>query len=457
MLEAGRRFPGKLLAYARIKPGKESPELLRKFATRSICGLKLHPVGYRLEPTHPYIVNLVKEAGALGLPTLFHCGDEEYGLPLQIAELAKLCPETRIILGHMGGYFHVDDAITAALKYPNIILETSAMPYPEKIKEAVQKIGAKRILFASDGPGCLPALEVHKILCAGLNREDEKAVFAENYLELLPEKLRQKTERVLREKPICQPIRKLEAVHDARIHVDVFENGISKKEHNILRIAGISFMELEKLLVENQICSATLISGFHGDNYQKANIRLMEYVKEKSHLLRLRLRPEDIGQKKIFPEEKNLFDKVEGIFLHPWEDGFSLSNSKIEKLCHLCREAGKSVMVAGGYPTLTEPSQLLALAESCPKTDFIFTSAGQINICGIMLESAWELMKKAPNVKAETSGIYRQDFIERLIRDFGPERVIFGSGHPLYKLNFELCRMAWLADDLAPIWQSPLK
>jgi predicted TIM-barrel fold metal-dependent hydrolase len=183
----------------------------------------------------------------------------------------------------------------------------------------------------------------------------------------------------------------------------------------------------------------------------------MEYVKEKSHLLRLRLRPEDIGQKKIFPEEKNLFDKVEGIFLHPWEDGFSLSNSKIEKLCHLCREAGKSVMVAGGYPTLTEPSQLLALAESCPKTDFIFTSAGQINICGIMLESAWELMKKAPNVKAETSGIYRQDFIERLIRDFGPERVIFGSGHPLYKLNFELCRMAWLADDLAPIWQSPLK
>jgi hypothetical protein len=31
-----------------------------------------------------------------------------------------------------------------------------------------------------------------------------------------------------------------------------------------------------------------------------------------------------------------------------------------------------------------------------------------------MLESAWELMKKAPNVKAETSGIYRQDFIERL-------------------------------------------
>ena len=69
-----------------------------------------------------------------------------------------------IILGHMGGYFHVDEAIDVAERYPNIILETSAMPYPEKIREAVERIGAERVIFGSDGPVSSPALETQKIM-----------------------------------------------------------------------------------------------------------------------------------------------------------------------------------------------------------------------------------------------------------------------------------------------------
>ena len=37
----------------------------------------------------------------------------------------------------MGGYFHVDEALDVAEQHPNIVLETSAMPYPDKIAEAV--------------------------------------------------------------------------------------------------------------------------------------------------------------------------------------------------------------------------------------------------------------------------------------------------------------------------------
>jgi len=43
-------------------------------------------------------------------------------LPLQIAEAAERCPDSNIILGHMGGYFHVDDAIRVAEKYENVYL-----------------------------------------------------------------------------------------------------------------------------------------------------------------------------------------------------------------------------------------------------------------------------------------------------------------------------------------------
>ena len=44
-----------------------------------------------------------------------------------IARAAEACPEATIILGHMGGYFHVEEAIDAAERHPNLVLETSAI------------------------------------------------------------------------------------------------------------------------------------------------------------------------------------------------------------------------------------------------------------------------------------------------------------------------------------------
>jgi predicted TIM-barrel fold metal-dependent hydrolase len=88
-------------------------------------------------------------------------------------------------MGHMGGYFHVDEAIAAAERVGNLVLETSAMPYPNKIGEAVSRIGAERVLFGSDGPGCNPALEVDKIRLAGLTPAAEALVLGDNAARLL--------------------------------------------------------------------------------------------------------------------------------------------------------------------------------------------------------------------------------------------------------------------------------
>ncbi len=85
----------------------------------------------------------------------------------------------------MGGYFHVDEAIEVAARVPNLYLETSAMPYPAQIRRAIDVIGAERVLFASDGPGCLPKLEVHKVRLAGLSSNEAERIFSTNILELL--------------------------------------------------------------------------------------------------------------------------------------------------------------------------------------------------------------------------------------------------------------------------------
>jgi predicted TIM-barrel fold metal-dependent hydrolase len=147
--------------------------------------LKLHPLGYRMVPDHQLTVNLVNLAAKFDAPVLLHCGDEEYTYPLQIEKLARACPTAKIILGHMGGYFHVKEAIRVAERCPNVYLETSATPYPQLIKEAVRRVGPKRVLFASDGPGCDPRLEVYKVELAGLKKSEEKLIFSDNILEIL--------------------------------------------------------------------------------------------------------------------------------------------------------------------------------------------------------------------------------------------------------------------------------
>ena len=80
---AMQQYPDRLLALARLEPRESAPETLTDLVNsdRGFVGLKLHPVGYRLPPDHPHVIDLLKTAGKLGVPSLFHCGDEEYSLP----------------------------------------------------------------------------------------------------------------------------------------------------------------------------------------------------------------------------------------------------------------------------------------------------------------------------------------------------------------------------------------
>lgn len=188
LAEAVQRYPDRLIGYARMNPryGDAAVALFdRAIREYGMRGLKLHPVTYVMHPASEPTLALIRHAASLGVPTLFHCGDEDFTLPLQIAEAARAVPEATIILGHMGGYFHAHDAIRAAQRYPNLILETSAIPYPRMIAAAVEAVGAERVLFGSDGPGCDPSIEVEKVRRAGLTATQEALLFHGNIERLL--------------------------------------------------------------------------------------------------------------------------------------------------------------------------------------------------------------------------------------------------------------------------------
>jgi predicted TIM-barrel fold metal-dependent hydrolase len=187
LVDACAAFPGRLEAFARIHPwyGDESVALLERAFSLGFKGLKLHPVSTIAHPADEATLRLIRVAAAHDAPTLFHCGDEPMTTPYAIAPAAAACSEATIILGHMGGYFHVDEAIEVAERHGNVVLETSAMPYPAKIREAVERVGAARVLYASDGPACSPRIEVEKVRLAGLAPDDEALVFAGNAIRIL--------------------------------------------------------------------------------------------------------------------------------------------------------------------------------------------------------------------------------------------------------------------------------
>jgi predicted TIM-barrel fold metal-dependent hydrolase len=185
--DAVHRYPDRLIGYVRINPNAPGAldALDQALGDFKMKGLKLHPVSYVGFPYGEATLQLIRRAAAYNAPVLFHTGDEALALPEEVAQAARSCPEATIILGHMGGYFHCEAVLQCASALPNVLVDTSAIPYPRMIRRAVDAFGAGRVLYASDGPGCLPALEVEKVNLAGLSHEEETQVFSKNIERIL--------------------------------------------------------------------------------------------------------------------------------------------------------------------------------------------------------------------------------------------------------------------------------
>ncbi len=188
LYEATKKYPGRFYPYVRLNPNyvDRALEIMDKAVKEyGFVGVKLHPVCYCMLPWKAPTLRILERAAEYDIPVLFHCSDEPFCYPLEIAEAAARCPETKIIMAHMGGFYHFEDALRACEKHPNLYIDTSETMYPEKIAEAVRRIGAERILFGSDLPADNPAVEIEKIKSLRLPKEDEDRIFYKNIAGLL--------------------------------------------------------------------------------------------------------------------------------------------------------------------------------------------------------------------------------------------------------------------------------
>ena len=168
---------------------KAVKELERCAGSLRMKGLKFHPWLQSFSLSHPAVEPILRRAGELGMPVLFHDGTPPYSTPLQIASVAERVPDTTVILGHSGLDDLWEDAILASRRHSNIRL-CLCSPSAGVIREIIRRVPPERLMFGSDsgfGPG-LGKAAIAKIRGAKASARAMNLIFSENAMRLMERK-----------------------------------------------------------------------------------------------------------------------------------------------------------------------------------------------------------------------------------------------------------------------------
>jgi predicted TIM-barrel fold metal-dependent hydrolase len=202
VLEAAREGAhgsGRFIAAVNIPKHTDRPAaVLKSLVKKGARLLKLHPAADGEAASSSRYKALLKTANDLGLPVILHTGCTQTPLLFRKPTLGrvelyapwfKAYPKLKFILAHM----NQDEpqlALDLAVEFPNLYVDTSSQP-PEAIGEAARRIGAERVLFASDWPMignnfAVAKDRIHECVNIGLiTAEQEKLILGENAAKLL--------------------------------------------------------------------------------------------------------------------------------------------------------------------------------------------------------------------------------------------------------------------------------
>jgi predicted TIM-barrel fold metal-dependent hydrolase len=129
------------------------------------------------------------------------------------------------------------------------------------------------------------------------------------------------------------------------------------------------------------------------------------------------------------------------LYLNPWEETFRADLEIADGLLQIADSHKIPVVIAAGYPWVSEALQILSLAKRWPEVSIVMTNGGQINISGLGQADVTLALAQSPNLSIDTAGVYRQDFIEETVASFGAQRVLFASGSPYFDQRYEIKRL----------------
>ena len=161
--------------------------------TPKCVGIKIHPEEH-LYPIKEYGEKIFAFAAQRRALVLTHSG-EQNSLPADFAPFADAYPEMKLILAHIGCGWdgdlgHQVRAVSQSRR-GNMYADTSSASsmYPGLIEWAVREVGVDRVLYGTDTPLYMAAMQRTRIDRAELSDSQKRRVLRENAVELLGKKL----------------------------------------------------------------------------------------------------------------------------------------------------------------------------------------------------------------------------------------------------------------------------
>lgn len=173
------RFYGFAFVHSQRDRGRVYALVKEAVGQFGFVGIKVHRYDGRITR------EICEVARLFSLPVLYDVMGE-----VSVAELlATEYPDVSFIIPHLGSFS--DDwkaqlaLIDHLVRHPNIYTDTAGVRRFDLLKQAVERAGAKKILFGSDGPWLHPGIELAKVRALGLTPSDERLVLGGNLLRLI--------------------------------------------------------------------------------------------------------------------------------------------------------------------------------------------------------------------------------------------------------------------------------
>lgn len=178
------KYPDKFYGFVCVNPhdGNKAIEILEKAINEGAVGLKLAPMVHQFSFSSNTVLELANRCGELEIPFYTHVVYSPAASTTKLGMLIRKFPKTNFILGHMGFGPGDIEAVNLAYEYDNLFLETSGGSFLI-IKEALQRIGADKIIFGSEFPMYHPLSELEKVKLLKNDRLDK--ILGGNILNLI--------------------------------------------------------------------------------------------------------------------------------------------------------------------------------------------------------------------------------------------------------------------------------
>ena len=181
-----RKFPDRLTGFAYARPCYDHSvvdDIRSAFDNFGMKGIKIHRGETLLDPE--VIGPVLDVAIEYGYPCLIDSGNDYDA----IFNIVEQFPSLKLILAHLGSpggdVRAIDRVIEFVKPYPNVYLDTSYCRTYWKIKDAVDGLGASRVIFGSDGILIDPRTELMKIDVLDFSAEERRLILGENIARLV--------------------------------------------------------------------------------------------------------------------------------------------------------------------------------------------------------------------------------------------------------------------------------